>query len=172
MTFGARYKCPRCDAIYTREEYDRLESTWIDPQIPELGKTKICSRCGSKFSENRMVLKDYVKLKRGVIVEVSTVDLVMEHNWYDDDWYDGDGYFYETMLWIRRDKDSDVGIPTHEVVIRYKTRNEAVQGHRRIVEALKKGKGYKFTKVTVLTIDYDQLEKIAKKCRDYEEAKK
>ena len=157
MTSGYRYKCPRCDAVYVEGEYYALESTWVDPRIPELGKTKICPRCGSKFSENRMVLKDYVKLKRGVVAEVSTVDLVIEHSWLD-----GDGYFYETMLWIRRDKDSDVGIPTHEVVIRYKTRNEAVQGHRRIVEALRKGKGYRFTKVPVLTIDYDQLEKIAR----------
>jgi len=157
MTFGARYKCPRCDAVYTRGEYDALESTWVDPRIPELGKTKICSRCGSKFSENRMILKDYVELKHGVTVEVSTVDLVMEHDWNGDG-----GYFYETMLCFYRDKGSNVIVPGCEVVIRYKTREEAERGHKRIVEALRKGKGYRFTKVLTLTVNYDQLEKTAK----------
>ena len=161
MTFGARYKCPRCNAVYTREEYDALESTWVDPRIPELGKTKICPRCGSKFSENRMVLKDYVELKHGVVAEVSTVDLVMEHEWNGDD-----GYFYETMLWFRKNEnkgeEAEVITPCCEVVIRYKTREEAVQGHKRILEALRKGKGYRVTKVPMLTVNYDQLEKIAR----------
>ena len=157
MTFGARYKCPRCDAVYTREEYDALESTWVDPRIPELGRTRICPRCGSKFSENRMVLKDYVELKHGVVAEVSTVDLVMEHEWNGDD-----GYFYETMLCFYRDEGSNVIVPGCEVVIRYKTGEEAVQGHRRILEALRKNKGYRFTKVPMLTVNYDQLEKIAR----------
>ena len=158
MTFGDHYKCPRCDAIYSREEYDSLESMWVDPARPyEYGRTKICSKCGARLWIDRTVIKDYVKLDNEVTVEVSTADLVIEHEWNGDG-----GYFYETMLWFYRDKDSDVVLPDSEVVTRYKTREEAKRGHQRIVEALRKGKGYKFIKVPRLVVDFDKLENIAK----------
>ena len=159
MTFGARYKCPRCDHIYSPEEYEGLESVWVIPENREYGKARVCRRCGALVSllcRDRLVLKDYVELKHGVEVEVSTVDLVVEHEWGGEG-----GFFYETILWFSKAARSLAVVPCCDVVTRYRTKEEAVEGHRRIVEALRRGEAYRFVEVPRLIIDYQKLEKIA-----------
>ena len=143
----SRYKCPKCDTIYTYEEYKRLPVTH-DPIL-----TRVCPRCGARFWVDRMVLKDYVKVGQGVTIEVSTVDLEME--------YEG-GYFFETLLSFHKEEGRYVILPNDEVVAWYRTKEEAVKGHKRIVEMLRKGKGYKFVKTPELIIDWDKLEEAAK----------
>jgi len=106
------------------------------------------------FKSKRLVLKDYIKLKYGVIVEVSTVSLGIEHEWNGEK-----GYLYETILFFSKEKDSLVELPNSEVVTRYRTEKEAIEGHKKIVKLLREGKGYKFIKIPKLIIEWNKIEK-------------
>ena len=150
-----RVKCPVCDTIY--DDYFNLPVVPVDPERPELGTTRVCTKCGSKFFGNRMIMKSYVEID-GVTIEVSTADLELEHNWNGEK-----GYFYETMLFFTTRRD-DVEIPHDEVIARYKTRDQAIKGHKIITEALKKYAKIEEIRRLALVIDYDSLEKEVAEC--------
>ena len=135
------YKCPKCGALYSFEEYLQLERV---PLVPgkeyEYGYEFVCPRCGGRFWSDRWTVKTVVEKKVGwlkkrtVKILVSTVDLVRSHPWGDEP----DGYFYETMLF--NEPDSEIEIENLDVVERYKTREEAERGHEKWVNLVKKAK--------------------------------
>lgn len=105
----------------------------------------------------RLILEDYVDLDHGVTVRVSTVYLGIEY-----DWKGRGGYYYETMFFFYKKEGSDAVVPDDDVVVRYRTEEEAREGHKRIVEALRSGRGYRFKLVPRLLIDCDELERIVR----------
>jgi len=137
-SFSDREKCPKCQHIYTREEARKLDLVWIDPDREEYRKTPVCRYCGSKFWLERWGKRTTVERhigffkKKKVLIDVSTVDLVLEHYW------GGSGYFYETMLFNR--VESEIYIENLDVAERYKTQEEAEKGHEKWVIIVKKAK--------------------------------
>jgi len=129
MNERKEWMCSRCGRKYTFKEYSNLPLVWIDPNDPELGKVAVC-KCGARFHLDKWKLQDRVELetKWGKFeCLVSTVSLELCHHW-GGEW----GYWYETMIfadWLES-----------EPQWRYKTKADAEEWHRRIVDLLKRGK--------------------------------
>ncbi len=145
----ARYMCPRCFKIYSFNDYIKLPSV---PLHYVNGSTKVCVSCGAPFfdSYEGFKMRDSIEIARCLVATVSTVCLVIEHRWGGED-----GYFFETAIFIERrcrDADNIVFDDDTVVVARYKTPDEAREGHKRIVEALRSGRGYRLVDVKKLEI--------------------
>jgi len=106
---------------------------------------------------DRLALKTVLKLKGGVRATVSTVDLGIEHDWGGEP-----GYYYETAVFLAVEDGYVLIEDDSPIVARYKTRREAEEGHRRIVEALERGNVLQFWKDcrTIVRLDLDALEKM------------
>ena len=118
-------KCGKCGKDYPFEEFIRL--------IQVAGKySNVMCPCGYRFFLDRWSLADTVPILIGedyANIKVSTIFLELSHGYNQD-------YFYETMLFLN-------GIP-NDYQERYKTKEEAIDGHNRIVRILKEG-NYKIT---------------------------
>lgn len=77
---------------------------------------------------NRFMKKDYVEIA-GEKYLVSTVDLGLDHQYVDG----GPPLYYETMIF----PNGDMGELFLE---RYTTEQQAIDGHEKVLNALKKGK--------------------------------
>lgn len=146
-----RVKCPRCGRLYSYEEYLQLPRVRArHPLGSEPTSTPVCQNCGARFHVDRLVMKTYIGIGKGVVVEVSTVDLIHEHICTDGK----PGCFYETMLFFHGG--GDVVVPDDYLVARYRTVEEAIKAHMRIVEKLVSGKGYEFVQIPKLVIKLDE----------------
>ena len=145
------YKCPKCDRVYTFEETLTFKRVPVVPgKEEEYGYDMVCPNCGARFWRDRMIIKDYIDLG-DFEVEVSTVDLGINHLCLSND---APECFYETMLFFHKKK-KNVIVPEDEVVARYKTRDKAKEGHKKIVELIKKGKAIGKKKVIKYFIKFD-----------------
>ncbi|MEM2068405.1 MAG: hypothetical protein QXE50_05765 [Nitrososphaerota archaeon] len=132
---GPRLQCSNCGRIYTFYELFNLPRVPVNPEDPErYGYTMVCM-CGKRFYLDKWGIKDEVKIRKGRkligSLLVSTTALEVEHP---------DGMWYETMIFPQGDIET-----VYEYMWRYKTKEEAEKGHKRIVESLKNGK-YRITR--------------------------
>ena len=124
------WKCGKCGKEYTSEEFIRLPSVPLVPEdknpMEQHGYTPVC-KCGYVFHRDRWHLVSKVKL-RECVVKVSTIFLELNHGFGDED------LWYETMIFSDK--------PEIECYFceRYKTKQEAIKGHKRIVKLLKECK--------------------------------
>lgn len=120
----SRFQCSECWKKYTFDEYMQLKKILIDPADTKYGYTSVCT-CGKEFHKAnwRLISKidDY---------EVSTVHTEMAQisniNFNDDP--EGD-YYFETMIFNPQGKPLTFQM-------RYKTKEEAREGHDQTVEML------------------------------------
>ncbi|MBW2674194.1 MAG: hypothetical protein JRD89_12405 [Deltaproteobacteria bacterium] len=144
------WKCGKCGKVYTHEELLRLKRV---PLVPEdtnpweqHGFTRVCE-CGYVFGRDRwhIVTPFEVKSKIGVLKGVvSTVFLELNYGTSDEP------LWYETMVFV--DEPSNVEC---WLCRRYRTKEEAEEGHRRVVEAIKRGMFKVTPKNWLLTIYED-----------------
>jgi len=126
------WRCGNCGRGYSTFELSGLKKVKMveedtDPERQQ-GYTPVCD-CGYVFHKDRWHLVENVELetKRGrIITRVSTVFLELNHS----------GYWYETMIFIEQAA-FNIGCEFQE---RYKTKKEAEEGHRKVIEALKVGR--------------------------------
>ena len=128
--------CARCKTKYTEEEYDQLERVKVRDDDPDpcknYGYTAVCRVCGKKFHEDTRVAWDEVETKDDIF-RVSTVCLETPfHCWWPD--CNCQGAYYETIIFGTK-KELD-GYPEY----RWHNEREAIEGHNKIVKALKEGK--------------------------------
>lgn len=124
------FKCEKCGKGYTTEQYLKLEqikAVKSDKEpMQQHGYISKC-KCGYEFIRDKTRLIEDIEIEKGVEIRVSTVFLELNH------W----GYWYETMLFVGEQKKYE------ELEIdwmkRYKTLEEAQEGHKEIIKILKTG---------------------------------
>jgi len=137
MKFGAEWRCGNCGKIYSTLELIRLErvkavESDIDPDN-QYGYTSVCT-CGYRFHLDKFRIHDRLKIKiddKETDVLISTVDLELNHGFFDKD------LWYETGIFINSD-DEDIGTMIYEK--RYENKEKAIAGHNRILELLNNGR--------------------------------
>jgi len=134
------WKCGKCGRVYSSEEFHKLKMVPLVPEdtdpYNQHGFTSVCE-CGYVFHRDawRLVTDFEVKAKIGLFKRVrlkgrvSTVFL--ELNYGDKE----NPLWYETMVFV--DEPDNVNC---YLCIRYRTREEAEEGHKRVVEAIKSGR--------------------------------
>lgn len=135
------WKCGKCERIYTFEEFLKLKNVKavesdIDPHR-EHGFVGVCD-CGYRFHLDGWKLHDKVEIKtdKGYIdIIVSTVDLELNHGYKE-----GENIWYETMIFPGGIGDGRLEWIECSYTNRYKTKEEAIKDHNRIVNLLKDGK--------------------------------
>lgn len=122
--------CSFCEKKYTFNEFMNLDWCWVDPNNHDkYGKETLCD-CGVKLSTERWSI-----VSRNDNYFVSTIHLpiacagVEFENWFDY------SYWYETMFWHQED---DKPREMANFQKRYHTREEAIIGHKFVVENLTK----------------------------------
>jgi len=125
------WKCGRCGKAFTHEEFVKLERVPMRPEELDpwrgSGFTPVCDECGYVFYRDRWRLLDELVIDTHLDplrVGVSTVFLELEHP---------GGMWYETII-IPRSDEVEAGF-----MERYATKEEAEEGHRRVVEKLRRG---------------------------------
>lgn len=118
-------QCSMCFQFYSFNEFLRLESEWIDPKNKKkYGKQAIC-KCGARFHKNKWHIESR---KDNYIISTVHLEIGVTSNWSDV----SDDYFYETMIFPIKDLGNhkyEFGNPL-EFQMRYKTMEEAIQGHK------------------------------------------
>lgn len=135
------WKCGKCGVKYTTEELLKLEKIKsveedTNPK-KQHGYTSKCP-CGYVFHKEKWYLKDlfdiYKDGERIMEIVVSTVDLELNHG------FEGKELYYETMIFpneIYSDKYESLDC---HYQYRYETKQEAIKGHKKVIELLKKEK--------------------------------
>ena len=128
------WKCGKCGRVYTSEEYHRLPMVPLVPEDTDPwrqhGFTHVCE-CGYVFHRDRWGISTPFEIRTEVGVikgVVSTVFLELNHGTPDDP------LWYETMVFIDEPDNVECWL-----CLRYRTKEEAEEGHRRVVEALREG---------------------------------
>jgi len=129
MKFGAEWRCGNCGKIYSTLELIGLEmvkavESDTDPDNQH-GYTSVCA-CGYRFHLDKFRIHDILKIKiddKEIDVLISTVDLELNHGFFDKD------LWYETGIFIEDNEDIDTMIYEN----RYETKEEAIAGHNRIL---------------------------------------
>lgn len=119
------WKCGKCGKGYTFEEMrllDRVKAVEKDTNPKKQhGFVSVCG-CGYQFGLNKWMLKTKISLNLDSIGEikgtVSTVFLELDHF----------GFWYETMIFLET--------YTCEFQHRYKTKENAKKGHRKILQMI------------------------------------
>ncbi|MHA1333245.1 MAG: hypothetical protein ACTSPL_04120 [Candidatus Odinarchaeia archaeon] len=137
LIITSKVKCPNCHKVFNENEAASLKMVYIDPKNVKYGKTRVCSECGAKFSDRkawRTIIEKVLCSHCGIKakIEVSTVDLVFEHEWSN-----GSRYFYETMIFPMLDSQVEIDA---QVLERYKTEEEAVKGHKKWLKKIETAK--------------------------------
>ena len=140
MKFGSEWRCGNCRKIYSTKELIELEKVKsvesdTDP-YNQHGYTSVCT-CGYRFHLDTFRMHDRLKIKiedKDVDVLISTVDLELNHGFFDDK-----DLWYETGIFIEQLKKDEFG-NTMIYEDRYENKQEAVIDHNRILELLKNGK--------------------------------
>ena len=123
----SEWKCEKCGIKYSFEELMELPKVQAvetdDNPKEQHGFSSVCKKCGYIFGKDRLRLRKTITIKfkdKEYKVDVSTVFLELNH------W----DFYYETMIF------SD-GLSC-DFQERYKTKEEAIKGHKKIIEKLKK----------------------------------
>lgn len=129
MTDKKEWYCSHCNRSYTFDEFMNLEKALaqkgdIDHKY---GYVAIC-KCGKHFHTEKWRMLDRLKIKNKeedvmVDIDVSTIHLELIHF----------GFLYETMVLV------DDYMHESAIQRRYKTKEEAIEGHNDIVKRLKDG---------------------------------
>lgn len=145
-------KCGNCGKVYTVDQFVRLQSIKLIEEdtnpTEQYGYTSVCE-CGYRFSIDRWRLHDIIKIgteKGDIDVQVSTAFLESNHAWKE-----GEEIWYETMIFPQVEW---LGCGFQN---RYKTKEEAIEYHNRILDTLKTGK-YKIIKIKDYFEDKDNME--------------
>lgn len=122
-----RFQCSKCKKKYTFNQWLKLVKVPIDPANLQYGYTSVCT-CGKEFHKEQWRL-----LSKEDGYEVSTVHLEMAHlsNTDFNPHTALDEYWYETMIFDPKGKPLSFQV-------RYKTQEEAKEGHDLTVEMLPK----------------------------------
>ncbi len=121
--------CSFCEKEYTFSEFMKCSSPWIDKNKKQYGRKTLCE-CGVDLFSYRWNI-----LSKNDIYFISTIHLpvacggVEFVNWMDR------GYWYETMFWSEKDGGKR---DFNDFQIRYHTREEAIKGHKFVVDNLNK----------------------------------
>ena len=128
----SRWKCGKCHARYTTEEFIHLKNIPViddepDPTAPNgHGFTSVCA-CGYRFLKDKWVMKSQIELPdTKLVASVSTVYLELNHGFYEKE------LWYETMIFL---KDGNECFFQE----RYETKAQARKRHSEIVEMLELG---------------------------------
>ena len=129
------WRCGQCKKIYSFDDFMKLAKTQMKDDDPDpkknYGYTSVCP-CGYKFHKDKWMLKEKVEIKNifgTFVVEVSTVDLEMEHM---------GGMYYETMV-FPQEGNEEVSLKCH-YQNRYRDKDDAIKGHEEVVKKLKEEK--------------------------------
>ena len=135
----SEWECSHCGERYNFSQFINLKTEWINPSRTEYGKRAICSNCGKSFHKNIWKKSKKIWWFPNIFtcwmyptLKVSTVHLEMNHF----------GYWYETMLFPKKKWCSYLDFEVYEQR-RYKTRNEASEGHNDTIRFIK-NKWYTF----------------------------
>jgi len=139
------WRCGNCGRGYSTFELSSLKKVKMveedtDPERQH-GFTPVCD-CGYVFHKDKWHLISKVELKTQlgpITVRVSTVFLETCHF----------GYWYETMIFVE-DATKDVECDFQK---RYKTKEEAKEGHKKVVETLKAGRFWLAPSKYLLEVD-------------------
>jgi hypothetical protein len=141
MVYESQWKCGNCGKEYTFEDFIRLTTVKaVESDIypsREHGFVGICD-CGYRFHLDRWRLHDKVEInteKGPVNIQVSTVFLEFNHG-YDE----GRNVWFETMIFPGGFEDEEVEWLECGLIHRYRTKEEAVRDHDKIINLLKEGK--------------------------------
>ena len=125
------FQCSMCPEVYTFDEYIKLKTKWVDEKNKEkYGKDTIC-KCGAVFHKDVWAIQ--TKKENYVISTIhlqigacSTINM-----------FDHSDHYYETMI-FDQDKKPDNRIlgKSLDFQMRYKTREEAIKGHKETIERL------------------------------------
>lgn len=123
----SEYKCSNCGQEYTFEEHSQLDRVPVDPEEPDpmqgKGYVRVCE-CGNRFHLDDWGTSTEVTDEDHEF-RVSTVFLNLNHG------TDAQPMWYETCVFW------DDG---SYVLDRYGTKEEAEEGHERVVNALREGR--------------------------------
>lgn len=161
-------KCGNCGKMYTIEEFVKLNKIKMveedtNPE-EEHGYTPVCE-CGYRFAIDSWRQRDTVKIsteKGDIDIDISSVFLELNHSHTkeEDKWYET--MIFPQIEWL------ECGYQD-----RYKTMEEAIEGHNRVINLLKDGK-YRIENADEncmeLTLDgsedkYDVIYKVVKMLR-------
>ncbi len=125
------FQCSMCLATYSFDDYMKLKSDWIDKKNKEkYGKKTFC-KCGTAFHEKRWTIQT-----RKDMYVISTVHLEMGSMSTIDYLDMSNDYFYETMIFKVEGEKFPLKYKPLDFQMRYKTREEAIQGHIDTIEKL------------------------------------
>lgn len=120
--------CSFCNKEYTFNEFMKAKSVWIDKKKKQYGKKTLC-KCGVDLFSDRWQIISKVDN-----YYISTVHLPITHSGVEiHDWFDYN-FWYETMFWQEQSSKQKYG----DFQMRYHTREEAIIGHKFVVENLNK----------------------------------
>ena len=129
----SEWKCGKCEKEYTFDEFMELPKIRVKPEVEdperEYGVTTVCYNCGYIFHKEKFRQRDTVTIwihGKGYIVEVSTVFLELNHS----------GFYYETMIFPKEGQSETIDCNFQD---RYKTQDEAMEGHISIIKKLRNG---------------------------------
>jgi len=121
--------CSFCETQYTFSEFMKCKSPWIDKKKKQYGKTTLC-KCGVDLFDERWSIvsknDNYFVMTIHLPIAVGGVEF---ENWSDR------GFWYETMFWQQH---TDRSRKLADFQKRYHNRDEAIQGHKFVVENLTK----------------------------------
>ncbi|RLJ03509.1 MAG: hypothetical protein DRP11_00515 [Candidatus Aenigmatarchaeota archaeon] len=144
------WKCGKCGKVYTTAELVKLKRVPLVPEDTDPWKqhgfTCVCE-CGYVFHRDRWHIKTPFEIKSEIGVlkgVVSTVFLELNYGTPEEP------LWYETMVFVDEPRDVECWL-----CLRYRTKDEAEKGHRRVVEALKKGRFKVVPEEWVLLVDVE-----------------
>ena len=122
--------CSFCNKEYTFNEYMQSKSIWVDSKQKQYGKTVLCE-CGvDLFSERWIIISkrdNYFVMTVHMPIKTAGVEF--------QDWFDYN-FWYETKFWQENPKSGKREFAAFEQ--RYHTREDAIEGHKFVVENLTK----------------------------------
>ena len=123
-------QCSMCPKTYSFNEYLKLKSRWIDKNEQRYGKEVLC-QCGAVFHKDVWAIQTKKEnyLISTIHLQIGATSTV--------DWSDFTNYYYETMIFDQQNNSDCKSIgKSLDFQMRYKTREEAIQGHKETVEKL------------------------------------
>lgn len=121
-----------CFKIHSFPEFIKLKSVWIDPKNKKYGKTTICT-CGANFDKDRWCIETKKDLYLIMTIHLqcgmaSTIDM-LDHS---------SDYYFETRIFKidQLNKEKSMMENPLDFEMRYKTKEEAVQGHKDTIDKL------------------------------------
>ncbi len=124
-------QCSMCPKTFSFNEYLKLKTKWVDENNKQkYGKEVICE-CGVEFHNNKWTIQT-----KNDNYLISTVHLQMGAT-STVDWSDFSSHYYETMIFkVEGQTFPFKKFEPLDFQMRYKTREEAIEGHKESVDKL------------------------------------